>query len=144
MTHALAVSLARRAKVNSISTGWIDTAYTIYDGPDAIQQPVGHVDNPMDIVNMVLFLCSDKSGFITGENICIDGGMTKDDLSWRLRVEVGKVVRLPAKSHATTSSAVAILTVKTGIYSEDSYYYIAKIANFVVENLHSICRLYYP
>ena len=66
--------------MNSISTGWIDTAYTIYDGLDAIQQPDGHVDNPMDIVNMVLFLCCDKSGFITGENICIDGGMTKDDL----------------------------------------------------------------
>ena len=31
----------------------------------------------MDIANMVLFLCSEKAGFITGENICIDGGMTK-------------------------------------------------------------------
>lgn len=76
LTHALAVSLAGRARVNSISPGWIDTTNTVYEGPDAIQQPVGRVGNPMDIANMVLFLCSDKAGFITGENICIDGGMT--------------------------------------------------------------------
>ena len=77
LTHALAVSLAGKVRVNSISPGWIDTAYTVYEGPDAKQQPVGRVGNPMDIANMVLFLCSDKAGFITGENICIDGGMTK-------------------------------------------------------------------
>lgn len=77
LTHALAVSLAGKARVNSISPGWIDTAYTVYEGPDAQQQPVGRVGNPLDIANMVLFLCSDKAGFITGENICIDGGMTR-------------------------------------------------------------------
>ena len=89
LTHALAVSLAGRARVNSISPGWIDTAYTIYDGPDAIQHPAGRVGNPMDITNMVLYLCSDKAGFITGENICIDGGMTRQmiyhgDCGWKL------------------------------------------------------------
>lgn len=77
LTHALAVSLAGKARVNSISPGWIDTDYTVYEGPDATQQPVGRVGNPLDIANMVLFLCSEKAGFITGENICIDGGMTK-------------------------------------------------------------------
>lgn len=77
LTHALAVSLAGKARINSISPGWIDTAYTVYEGPDAIQQPAGRVGNPLDIANMVLFLCSEKAGFITGENICIDGGMTK-------------------------------------------------------------------
>ena len=90
LTHALAVSLAGRARVNSISPGWIDTSYVVYEGPDAIQQPVGRVGNPMDITNMVLFLCSDKAGFITGENICIDGGMTKQmiyhgDCNWVLK-----------------------------------------------------------
>ena len=89
LTHALAVSLSGRARVNSISPGWIDTAYTVYEGPDATQQPAGRVGNPMDIANMVLFLCSDKAGFITGENICIDGGMTKQmiyhgDHGWKL------------------------------------------------------------
>ena len=90
LTHALAVSLAGRARVNSISPGWIDTSYMVYEGPDAIQQPVGRVGNPMDIAHMVLFLCSDKAGFITGENICIDGGMTKQmiyhgDCNWVLK-----------------------------------------------------------
>ena len=87
LTHAMAASFAGRVRVNSISPGWIDTAYREYDGPDALQQPAGRVGNPMDIANMVMFLCSDKAGFITGENICIDGGMTKlmiyhDDHGW--------------------------------------------------------------
>jgi len=77
LTHALAVSLAGRVRVNSISPGWIETGDTVYEGPDALQQPVGRVGNPMDIANMVLFLASDKAGFITGENICIDGGQTR-------------------------------------------------------------------
>ena len=77
LTHALAVSLAGKVRVNAISPGWIDTDFTVYEGPDAYQQPAGRVGNPMDIANMVLYLCSDKAGFITGENICIDGGMTK-------------------------------------------------------------------
>lgn len=76
LTHALAVSLAGKVRVNSISPGWIDTAYKIYEGPDAAQHPVHRVGNPLDIANMVLYLCSDKAGFITGQNICIDGGMT--------------------------------------------------------------------
>ena len=77
LTHGLAVSLAGKARVNSISPGWIDTDFTVYEGPDADQQLVKRVGNPMDISNMILFLCSEKAGFITGENICIDGGMTK-------------------------------------------------------------------
>jgi len=77
LTHALAVSLSGRVRVNSISPGWIDTTGSTFDGPDAVQQPAGRVGHPMDIAHMALFLCSDKAGFITGENICIDGGMTK-------------------------------------------------------------------
>lgn len=77
LTHAMAVSLAGRVRVNSISPGWIETGDQIYEGPDAVQQPAGRVGNTMDIANMILFLCSEKAGFITGENICIDGGMTR-------------------------------------------------------------------
>ena len=89
LTHALAVSLAGKVRVNSISPGWIDTEGAHYTGPDAVQQPAGRVGNPMDIANMVLYLCSDKAGFITGENICIDGGMTRqmiyhNDFGWTL------------------------------------------------------------
>ena len=92
LTHSLAVSLAGKVRVNSISPGWIDTAYTKYDGADVIQHPAGRVGNSLDIANMVLYLCSDKAGFITGENICIDGGMTKqmiyhNDYGWTLNQE---------------------------------------------------------
>lgn len=89
LTHSLAVSLSGKVRVNSISPGWIDNDYQVYEGPDAIQQPVGRVGNPLDIANMVLFLCSKKAGFITGENICIDGGMTRQmiyhgDFGWKM------------------------------------------------------------
>ena len=89
LTHALAVSLAGKARVNSVSPGWIDNNYTVYEGPDATQQPVGRVGAPPDIANMVLYLCSPMAGFITGENICIDGGMTRlmiyhGDHGWRM------------------------------------------------------------
>ena len=90
LTHALAVSLAGKVRVNSISPGWIETNGEVWTGPDASQQPAGRVGNPLDIANMVLFLCSDKAGFITGENICIDGGMTRqmiyhNDFGWTLQ-----------------------------------------------------------
>ena len=92
LTHGLAVSLAGKARVNSVSPGWIDTDFTVYEGPDAQQHPAGRVGNPLDIANMVLYLCSDKAGFITGENICIDGGMTRqmiyhNDCGWTLQPE---------------------------------------------------------
>ena len=88
LTHSLAVSLSGKVRVNSVSPGWIDTDFTEYSGPDADQHPAGRVGNPMDIANAVLFLCSDKAGFITGENICVDGGMTRlmiyhDDHGWK-------------------------------------------------------------
>ena len=90
LTHALAVSLSGKVRVNSISPGWIETGSEVWTGPDAFQQPAGRVGNPLDIANMVLFLCSDKAGFITGENICIDGGMTRqmiyhNDFGWSLQ-----------------------------------------------------------
>ena len=77
LTHALAVSLRGKVRVNAIRPGWIDTAYTVYEGPDAAQQPAGRVGHPRDIAHMALFLASEKAGFITGESIAIDGGMTR-------------------------------------------------------------------
>lgn len=77
LTHALAVSLQGKARVNSISPGWIDTENKIYHGADNCQHLVKRVGKVEDIAYMVLFLCSDKASFIDGENICIDGGMTK-------------------------------------------------------------------
>ncbi len=77
LTHAMAVSLAGRVRVNSISPGWINAGEDKITGEDALQQPVGRVGRPEDIAELILFLCSDKAGFITGENICVDGGMTR-------------------------------------------------------------------
>ena len=77
LTHAMAISLAGKARVNSVSPGWIDTTGSEITGPDAQQQPVGRVGKPEDIAELVMFLCSEKAGFITGENICADGGMTR-------------------------------------------------------------------
>ncbi len=90
LTHALMMSLAGKVRVNSVSPGWIDTDYKEYEGPDAYQQPSGRVGNPLDIANAVMYLCSPKAGFINGENICVDGGMTKQmiyhaDAGWSLK-----------------------------------------------------------
>ena len=87
LTHAMAASFSGRVRVNAVSPGWIDTDFTVYDGADAAQHAAGRVGNPLDIANLVLYLCSDKAGFITGQNICVDGGMTKlmiyhDDCGW--------------------------------------------------------------
>jgi len=92
LTHALAVSFSGKVRVNSISPGWIDTNNQVFEGADANQHPAGRVGTPMDIANMVLYLCSEAAGFITGENICIDGGMTHqmiyhNDYGWRLEKE---------------------------------------------------------
>ena len=89
LTHALAMSLAHKVRVNSISPGWIDTSNQVFEKSDINQHPAGKVGTPKDIANMVLFLCSDKASFITGENICIDGGMTRqmiyhNDFNWKL------------------------------------------------------------
>jgi len=89
LIHALMMSLRGHVRVNSISQGWIDTHGNTYTGPDAYQHSSRRVGNPQDISSMVLFLCSPQASFINGENICIDGGMTKqmiyhEDARWYL------------------------------------------------------------
>ena len=91
LTHAMAISLSGKVRVNSISPGWIDKTDADIGGADALQQPVGRVGKPEDIAEMALFLCSDKAGFINGENVCVDGGMTKlmiyhGEHGWEYRV----------------------------------------------------------
>lgn len=92
LTHAMAVSLAGRVRVNSISPGWIDNTDEQWEESDILQHPAGRIGKPQDIASMVLFLCSEQAGFITGENICIDGGMTRQmiysgDYGWEYKPE---------------------------------------------------------
>ena len=75
LTHALAASLAGRVRVNSISPGWIDTSGGEFPGSDSEQHPAGRVGKPEDIADAVMYLCG--AGFITGENLIIDGGMSR-------------------------------------------------------------------
>jgi len=87
LTHAMAITLSGKARVNSISPGWIDTTGAQFEGPDMTQHPVGRMGTPSDIVHAVMFLCDPKSSFITGQDITVDGGMTKlmvyhNDLGW--------------------------------------------------------------
>ncbi|MCX7892620.1 MAG: SDR family oxidoreductase [Burkholderiales bacterium] len=86
LTHALAVSLGPEVRVNCVSPGWIDTTgwkKRSRRKPEALrpedhaQHPAGRVGTPRDIAAMVLFLVSDASGFITGQNFVVDGGMTR-------------------------------------------------------------------
>lgn len=94
LTHALAVSLAGIARVNSIAPGWIDTGsyhaddyVPSYTEGDVMQHPSQRVGEPADIARAVLFLCDERNSFINGENITIDGGMSKlmiyhNDYGW--------------------------------------------------------------
>lgn len=77
LTHSLAVSLSGIARVNCISPGWINNDNIAYPDNDIAQHPAGRIGKPEDIANTVLFLCSDEAGFITGQNLTVDGGMTK-------------------------------------------------------------------
>lgn len=84
LTHGLAISLTGKVRVNSVSPGWIDVRAN--DDPDyernhsladKHQHPVGRVGRPLDIARAVMFLCDEENGFITGQNLTVDGGMTK-------------------------------------------------------------------
>lgn len=77
LTHAMAISLAGRVRVNSVSPGWIDTTESTWMAEDNRQHPVKHIGAPNDITKTVMFLCSEDSKFITGENIKVDGGMSR-------------------------------------------------------------------
>lgn len=99
LTHALAISLSGKVRVNSVSPGWIDVSTGSDEGDesrhsaaDKNQHPVHRVGKPLDIARTVMFLCDENNGFITGENITVDGGMTKqmiyhDDYGWKYEVE---------------------------------------------------------
>lgn len=88
LTHALAVSLSGKVRVNSISPGWIDTSYSQLSIEDKEQHPVKRIGQPEDIAKLTMFLCSENSSFINGQDIVADGGMSRlmiynDDFGWK-------------------------------------------------------------
>ena len=91
LTHSLAISLANKVRVNSISPGWINTDPSfVGEEMDHLQHPSGRVGKVEDIASLVLFLCSSNASFINAENIVVDGGMTKqmiyhNDHNWILK-----------------------------------------------------------
>ena len=98
LTRSLAVSLAGKARVNAISPGWIDTGafqdeeryFPDHSLPDRKQHPAGRVGVPEDIASLAMYLCGPEAGFITGQDIPVDGGMTArmiyhDDEGWSFK-----------------------------------------------------------
>ena len=86
LTHALAMSLGPEVRVNAVSPGWIEVgdwqkasarSEPEHSEEDRAQHPVGRVGVPEDVAAMVAYLLSSKSGFITGQNFIVDGGMTR-------------------------------------------------------------------
>jgi NAD(P)-dependent dehydrogenase (short-subunit alcohol dehydrogenase family) len=85
LTHGMAVSLGPMGvRVNCVSPGWIETrdwkyspraVRPVHSRRDRLQHPVGRVGKPEDIADACFYLV-EQAGFVTGQNIVVDGGMT--------------------------------------------------------------------
>ena len=77
LTHALAISLGPDVRVNCISPGWIFTKGDPPRPEDGAFHPAGRVGTPDDIAALVAWLVGPESGFITGAEFIVDGGVTR-------------------------------------------------------------------
>ncbi len=77
LTHALAISLGPEVRANCISPGWIHTHGEGLRPEDHAQHPAGRVGQPEDVASLAAWLLGPESGFVTGAEFVIDGGMTR-------------------------------------------------------------------
>jgi NAD(P)-dependent dehydrogenase (short-subunit alcohol dehydrogenase family) len=77
LTHALAVSLGPQVRVNCVSPGWIHTGAEALSAADHAQHPAGRVGRPEDVAALVSWLVGPESGFVTGAQFVVDGGMAR-------------------------------------------------------------------
>ncbi|WP_341213418.1 SDR family oxidoreductase [uncultured Limimaricola sp.] len=76
LTHALAVSLGPDVRVNALAPGWIvTTGWDDLREIDHAQHPAGRAGRPEDVAEAVLWLAG--AGFMTGQEVVLDGGMTR-------------------------------------------------------------------
>ncbi len=81
LTKSVARELASRGIcVNAVAPGFINTDMTA-SMPDSVKEgavkmiPMGHMGSPLDVAELVTFLAGDAAAYITGQVICVDGGM---------------------------------------------------------------------
>jgi NAD(P)-dependent dehydrogenase (short-subunit alcohol dehydrogenase family) len=77
LTYALAISLGPDVRVNCISPGWILTKGPEPTAEEHAFHPAGRVGKPEDIAALAAFLVGPESGFVTGGEFVVDGGVTR-------------------------------------------------------------------
>jgi NAD(P)-dependent dehydrogenase (short-subunit alcohol dehydrogenase family) len=77
LTHALALSLGPEVRVSCISPGWILTKGPAPSPEDHAQHPAGRIGTAEDVASLAAWLLGEESGFVTGAEFVMDGGMTR-------------------------------------------------------------------
>ncbi len=86
LTRSIAIDFAPSVRCVAVCPGTINTpmvrkSFSMSPDPEAVLQecidmhPIGRIGTPMDVAEVVKFMCDDKAGFITGQYIRVDGGL---------------------------------------------------------------------
>jgi meso-butanediol dehydrogenase/(S,S)-butanediol dehydrogenase/diacetyl reductase len=87
LTRSIAVDHGPAVRCNTVQPGWIrtgmaDDAFVVARDPEAARRdalarhPAGRLGEPADVANAVAWLASDEAGFVTGQCVTVDGGLT--------------------------------------------------------------------